>query len=345
MTATSGAGKASQLTQEPIQFVVPLPNPMNPVSGTLVAPLPAHELFRFRFTTTTKASVSEREASIPLNPSAERIAEEIWLTHSAVKSCSQNGMTFSECQEYQFCCYIADATSPDDIRDQAESAYTKILRTASERGYPHPIRAWNFFPQITEGDGDKECYRQFSVGRAHAFDDLGLTKQDYPAGTAIGTHDDSSLLIILISGRTPANNVENPRQTSAYDYPRQYGPVGPSFARASLLELGNEKQLLISGTASIVGSKSQHTDDLLNQLEETLTNVLTLAAHCGWKKQDRAPHKAPLLRVYLRSAQNLATIEQRIHAELGEDARIFFLHGDICRTELLLEIESIFWID
>ena len=48
--------------------------------------------------------------------------------------------------------------------------------------------------------------------------------------------------------------VENPRQVSAYRYPREYGPQSPTFARA-LLPPSPRVPLLLSGTASIDGKR------------------------------------------------------------------------------------------
>ena len=58
----------------------------------------------------------------------------------------------------------------------------------------------------------------------------------------------------------PAARVENPRQVSAWRYPRQYGRTPPSFARAMMLPA--QDALAISGTAAVVGHASAHHDDL-----------------------------------------------------------------------------------
>src|SRR5690606_13866131 len=72
--------------------------------------------------------------------------------------------------------------------------------------------------------------------------------------------------------------VENPRQVSAYRYPRQYGPTPPAFARAML---SPAKQLLVSGTASVVGHASHHVGDAAAQLDETARNLDSLMRTAG----------------------------------------------------------------
>ena len=89
--------------------------------------------------------------------------------------------------------------------------------------------------------------------------------------------------------------IENPRQLSASLYPPRYGLRSPMFARAALVPNGRGAQLLVSGTASIVGHESLHIGDPERQLEETARNFEALvetamradsgrprARACGW---------------------------------------------------------------
>src|SRR3546814_7354125 len=71
--------------------------------------------------------------------------------------------------------------------------------------------------------------------------------------------------VYWLAARTPGTPVENPRQVSAYRYPRQYGPQQPSFARAMLPPPGSAMPLLLSGTASVVGHATAHVGELLAQ--------------------------------------------------------------------------------
>ena len=84
--------------------------------------------------------------------------------------------------------------------------------------------------------------------------------QTLPAGTAVGTMS-GPLKIHFLAARQPGTHVENPRQVSAYEYPRVYGPCSPSFARATLRPSISGSHLLIAGTASVVGHVSEHIGD------------------------------------------------------------------------------------
>ncbi len=81
----------------------------------------------------------------------------------------------------------------------------------------------------------------------------------WPAATSIGRQDDDRVLqVYWLAGNEPGRALENPRQMSAFHYPRQYGPSAPTFSRA--MQVGGG--LLISGTASVRGHASHHPQDL-----------------------------------------------------------------------------------
>jgi chorismate lyase/3-hydroxybenzoate synthase len=308
-----------------------------PLGGT---PEPSHELFRFRFG--TPAIPNAASINIKLTPATNQPAEMVWLTGTSVKTRQSGRLQFAECDDFQFVTCNADLTE-QDISTAVEAAYSEILTATATSNYLHAVRAWNYFPEINRGAGDLELYRQFSVGRADAFKKADMSIPNVPAATTIGTRTDQLLQIVVLFSKTSATNIENERQISAYHYPREYGPVGPSFSRASLINHAAVNQLFVSGTASIVGSESQHTGDFDKQLQETITNLQALASKSGWHRDSHSRTTAPLLTVYLRNAADVTAIESALREMFGPDTRVLCLHGDICRSELLIEIEGIFW--
>src|SRR6187402_2136105 len=134
----------------------------------------------------------------------------------------------------------------------------------------HVQRIWNYLDAINEGSGDDERYKHFCTGRIRGMGEVFA--QGFPAATAIGHHADPGLLqVYLLATDRPGTRVENPRQVSAWRYPRQYGRTPPSFARATLLPA--DDVLAISGTAAVVGHASAHAGDVAAQLGETLRNL------------------------------------------------------------------------
>lgn len=218
----------------------------------------------------------------------------------------------------------------DDIERAARLAYDEILRTTGERGFPHLIRVWNHVRDINEGEGEAERYKRFCAGRHDAFAAAQWPKERLPAASAVGIRG-RGLAIRYLAATSPGRQIENPRQVSAYDYPREYGRRSPSFARATIFD----DTLFIAGTASIVGHETRHAGDVRAQLQETLLNLETIARAAGRRGLGDLTH----VKLYLRNAGD-EEIANAVRAAMPQ-ARHAVMEADICRRELLLEIEAI----
>lgn len=225
----------------------------------------------------------------------------------------------------------------------AEAAYRAILGFHATSPFRHIWRIWNYISAINEGAGDDERYRLFCVGRARALAATGLDMPEigYPAATAVGNPLGArALRLTWIAAREPGQPVESPRQLSAYHYPRRYGPASPNFSRAMLAPSG---LLLVSGTASIVGHETQHDGNPAAQLHETLDNLEALIEQA--RVAGSFPHSplgpSSLLKVYLRRTVDLPAVKQVLRERLGHSVPTLILSADICRADLLVEIEAV----
>jgi chorismate lyase/3-hydroxybenzoate synthase len=50
-----------------------------------------------------------------------------------------------------------------------------------------------------------------------------------------------------------------------------------------------------------------------------------------------------LLKVYLRHPEHLAMVRDKVQAEFGPACKAVYLHSNICRSDLLLEIEGAYF--
>lgn len=235
---------------------------------------------------------------------------------------------------------ILATTLPDteDPGTGAEQLYRGLFAAAERLGCPHLVRIWQYIPRITKGLGEEDRYRAYCAGRRRAFEAAGRSDATLPAACLLGDEGDRILLYALamnIAGR----QVENPRQQSAFRYPRRYGRLSPSFSRAlALRRPGEEEQLYISGTASITGHASRH-ETTLEQLAETLANLEALVANWRGADGDALAAIAPL-KVYLRHADELAAVRAALAARLPPGHPVAYLRADVCRPELRIEIEG-----
>ncbi|HRN62089.1 MAG TPA: pteridine-dependent deoxygenase [Luteimonas sp.] len=289
-----------------------------------------------------------RYLRVPLQPYG-RTPLEVWHAHAPVRSGREGEIAWSSDGQLLFGAIEVDEpaghTGDGDhsgILLAAEHAYRQLTRFVGDSGYPHMLRVWNYLDAITLGEGDGERYRQFCVGRAHGLGEFDTTS--LPAATAIGRSDDArTIQVYWLAARTPGTPVENPRQVSAYRYPRQYGPQSPSFARAMLPPPGSAMPLLLSGTAAVVGHASQHAGELLAQLEETLANFDALlgAARANAPSLPAQFGPGTRLKVYVRDHDDLAPVADALDARFGDRVPRIVLHAAICRRELAVEIDGV----
>lgn len=234
------------------------------------------------------------------------------------------------------------------LTDAAEAVYRELLAFLQTTGTPHLLRLWNYLPNINREDGGLERYRHFNVGRQRAL--LGSRCSAFdgaPAACALGTYEGPFRLRFL-AGATPALPIENPRQVSAYHYPSAYGPASPSFSRAALLDAGaGQLALLVSGTASIVGHTTVHTGDWRAQLDETLRNLDAVFAAA--RERCTAPLRLADSHcvIYLRDPALAPAVKAAFDAAVGVHScaarTAVLLQADVCRSDLLLEIETHAW--
>ena len=226
----------------------------------------------------------------------------------------------------------------EQLEQRVATAYTRLYTAIDALGYPHMLRVWNYMSCINQGSGDDEVYKRFCVGRG-----LGIAGRtgdsSYPAATAIGGADEANALYIsFIAGKQPGAALENPRQVSAYRYPRQYGPRSPSFARATVVTSSTQRVLLASGTASVAGHETRWPGDVAAQVRESVVNLRELVTVAGGDFE----HTRPVLRVYIRDAADTDIAERALQPVLPSGSSYVLLRGDICRSDLLVEIDGVF---
>jgi enamine deaminase RidA (YjgF/YER057c/UK114 family) len=310
------------------------------------------------------------EIKTPVLGSAGQVCE-IWRTHQRVESGRRSRVRYRRGDEVLFGCIAV----PEDERREADGrgqqserqgadgrrqhgerletdmsalhtatseAYREIFATLDELAYPHLLRVWNYLPQINVDTHGMERYRQFNSGRRSALAAAGRdVTGNVPAACALGSVNGSPLVIYFLASRAAPTVIENPRQVSAYEYPPQYGPK-PAFSRASVLRETSGSILFISGTASIVGHQTVHPGDVAAQTRETLVNIEALLDEANRVSGAQLFGLETLAyKVYVRNSADLPLIQSQLHTALGREAQVVYLQADICRQDLLVEIEAI----
>ena len=259
---------------------------------------------------------------------------ELWHTDARVEAGREDYVHFASGGEFLAGRIEIDEEAAGGLQAAAAQAYAAISRFTTRGPHRHLLRMYNYFSGINSGSGDTERYKLFCSGRAAGFQ--GLEQSSWPAATAVGRQDHSNVLqVYWLAGTEPGRAIENPRQVSAFNYPRQYGPAPPSFSRAMLLPGG----LLISGTGSILGHASHHAHDLSAQLEEILRNLASLRQASGGPAQ-LLSGRGTLPKVYLRDAAAAGLVSAHLRTQLPSQVQLLVLGADICRRELVVEIDA-----
>ncbi len=288
-------------------------------------------------------SADPRRATVALHQLGSPPKLEVWRSETAVESGVRGLVSFSRNDRVLFGHVAVDEREFRGLEAASQHAYEAILPFAAEMGFPYYLRIWNYIPDINGEEHGMERYRSFCIGRHQVFERFAMPEQRMPAASGIGTRS-GKLLVYFLAARDAGIQLENPRQVSAFRYPPQYGPRSPSFSRAVVKDWNGSKHLYISGTASIVGHESQHRERVLPQLEESLHNMRTLIhnAQANHGVKIRTLAELSQIKVYVRDARDEGKIRDHLYAQVGEAAPVIYLSGDLCRGDLLVEVEGLY---
>ena len=191
------------------------------------------------------------------------------------------------------------------------------------------VRTWIYLDELLQWYGD------FNRIRTEYFDVSCVFDGVVPASTGIGIGNlaGAACCMGLVAARPhdgcmSIQSVDSPMQGSALDY-------RSSFSRAVEIVTTEARQLMISGTASIApNGDTMHTGDVVKQIELTMQVVEAIlkSRHMGWGDATRmiAYHKNP---EYVTNFMNYCAA-----ANIGLE-NCLFVHADICRDDLLFELE------
>jgi enamine deaminase RidA (YjgF/YER057c/UK114 family) len=239
-----------------------------------------------------------------------------------------------------FSTQIADAAGMPSgaFTEAVTEQYRRIVASLHGQSL-HAVRIWNFVPRIQASALGGNRYMAFNAGRFAVFADwfgnVDEFAREMPTASAVGTSA-SSLWIHVLASTCAGTPVENPRQIPSYRYSRRYGSRPPCFARAT--KLGDA--LFIGGTASIVGEDSHHLGDVGVQTRETLRNLAAVIASATSLPESDALGALRDVRVHISEPNHADRVLQILEDALPESIEMEFVEAQLCRRELLVEIEG-----
>ncbi len=276
---------------------------------------------------------------------------EVWRAPGPLQSGHSGGLHYRAGAQVMFGRLVMPepATASDAATDRTAlqqitaQAYAQLFAALDRLGHPNLLRVWNYLARINAESSQGERYHEFNSARRRAFLDAGRTVEgQVPAASALGSAAGSPLVIYFLASANAAHSLENPRQVSAFRYPAEYGPDSPTFSRAAIANGLNGNCLFISGTASILGHGTVHAGNVTAQTRESIANIAALAAEANQLSgTNRYAIEALQYKVYLRHAAELDEIRHELAQRLPTSCPITYLQADICRRDLLVEIEAV----
>ncbi len=301
-----------------------------------------HEFFTVRYSNQPAENIANFLANVAM-PSLQ--SEQIFESWQGATSRSNNpdGWQLFQNDQYLLACVPETLIANLPIDQATEKAYSSIFEQMQVYGYPFLVRTWNFFPDITsDAYTGSNNYQLFCSGRSRAYEQQCLVEQAYPAATVIGTQE-TGIQIFFIAAKQSGIGIENSRQVSAFDYPTIYSQDPPLFSRALLHRNQSQEILFVSGTASITGHDTQHAGDIDRQTEICLSNIERLVSTAVNEQNMTAITLKDFsqFKVYIKNPNDIVTARTHIQKILGPSAPVYYLQGDMCRSDLSIEIEAL----
>lgn len=244
-----------------------------------------------------------------------------------------------------------------DIYEQSVEVFEKIRTIMEHEKMPIEsiVRQWNYIAEITKVADGKQHYQEFNNARSEFYNRTQWI-HGYPAATGIGTYTGGVVVeVFAVKAKSEKVNIipiDNKLQVPAHAY-SQAVLVGqedkimtrttPKFERAKVLNIAPEALVYVSGTAAIRGEESLEGVGVGKQTNTTLENIFFLISEENLHNASAQFSRCPALkslRIYLKEPafynEAKAVVEQLLPAMPS-----VYLLGDICRDNLLIEIEGI----
>lgn len=283
---------------------------------------------------------------------------EIWFDDIDVTTDYQclNGIRYTRTtSEFGTAVWGIGITSGDtqlSLSDQIEFSFATVLQILEKEGlsFADIVRQWNYIPSILnvhDTEGKKlQNYQVFNEIRQKYYASVEF-KDGYPAATGIGTRNgnyDLDFFAIKTSPIFQKVGLSNPKQHNAYEYHQSFlvgdtisgqSKKTPLFERAKMLKYANETIIFISGTASIIGQETIGIGDIKHQTEVTINNMQELIPN----RKDVEAIPYTYLRAYIKEKGDFEAVRS-ICNDYFPNVPVSYLQADVCRDNLLVEIEG-----
>jgi enamine deaminase RidA (YjgF/YER057c/UK114 family) len=287
-------------------------------------------------------------------------AENVEVEYGKAESVGFCKLSTSGYNEYWFA-GVEGSGDGNTISEKANGAFRRLLSAFLKLGlgFNQIVRQWNYVEQIYEMEQIhsqvRQNYQLFNEARGEYYSRY-RTVSDFPAATGIGVDFNGvTIECMVVSNDESLKSIAicNPKQLKSYKYgqevlkgepqknSKQNQP--PQFERARLLTNDQTSRLFISGTASIVGQETVGLNDVEKQTYVTIENIGQLVSEVNlrthYPELTVFPDKYAYVRVYVKNEEDIPAVKVICETHFGQ-VPMTFVKADICRADLLVEIEA-----
>lgn len=246
------------------------------------------------------------------------------------------------------------ATNFDDkVKMQSQEVFAKLDALLSAYGFEVDdiVRQWNYIGNIVSHKDGKQNYQEFNDARSHYYAQ-GEWSNGYPAATGIGSTEGIIVGGIAFKKRDSKGvyPIDNPLQVAAHIYSKNVlidndenaVKSTPKFERAKLIESVGGAYCFVSGTAAIRGEESVDPSSAKMQTEKTIENIEYLVSKDNLMRFGCKPYELryAFLHIFIKHAEDYKAVREVVEASFPQVPAIYSI-ADVCRSELLVEIEGI----
>ncbi len=266
------------------------------------------------------------------------------------------GMIGNEEESMLFIEGIPSSDFSESVARQSHEIFGKMERLLSAYGFAVDdiVRQWNYIGHIVSFREGKQNYQEFNDARS-CYYGKGQWQNGYPAATGIGAAIEGVIVGGIAFKKTGVNSkgiypIDNPLQVAAHIYSKRVlidddlnaVKSTPKFERAKLIETAGGVCCFVSGTAAIRGEESVDASSAKLQTIRTIENIECLVSKenlvkYGCKAYDL---KYAYLHIFVKNATDYEEVRTVVEAAYPQVPAVYTI-ADVCRTELLVEIEGI----
>ena len=239
------------------------------------------------------------------------------------------------------------------VKQQSDEVFAKLDSLLSAHNFEvgDIVRQWNYIGNIVSYKDGKQNYQEFNDARS-AYYAKSEWHNGYPAATGIGSTD--GIIVGGIAFKKADGKgiypIDNPLQVAAHIYSKNVlidddenaVKSTPKFERAKLIETAGGVCCFVSGTAAIRGEESVDPSSAKLQTVKTIENIEHLVSKENLVRFGCRPYdlKYAFIHIFIKNAEDYDEVRAVVEEVYPQIPTIYSV-ADVCRSELLVEIEGI----